>query len=32
MEENGIILPVVSLNINYKTSPLWWPVNSENYF
>jgi hypothetical protein len=20
------------LNINYKTSPLWWPVNSENYF
>jgi acyl-CoA thioester hydrolase len=22
MEENGIILPVVSLNINYKTSPL----------
>jgi acyl-CoA thioester hydrolase len=32
MEENGIMLPVVSLNINYKTSPLWWPVNSENYF
>jgi acyl-CoA thioester hydrolase len=22
MEENGIMLPVVSLNINYKTSPL----------
>jgi hypothetical protein len=29
MEENGIM---PSLNINYKTSPLWWPVNSENYF
>jgi acyl-CoA thioesterase FadM len=23
MEENGIMLPVVSLNINYKTSPLY---------
>jgi hypothetical protein len=27
-----VLCPVVSLNINYKTSPLWWPVNSENYF
>jgi hypothetical protein len=25
-----VLMP--SLNINYKTSPLWWPVNSENYF